>query len=201
MAIQLTLRQRQILDLIHASIDTLGYPPTRAEIAAQLGFRSVNAAEEQVRALARKGYIAITPGAARGLRPLTAAAGLPVIGRVAAGHPILATEHIERYCAIAADLFHPAADYLLRVSGLSMINAGILDGDLIAVHRTARAEHGQVVVARIDDEVTVKRLIRSATGNIALVAANPDFAPIHIGPAAGDFALEGLCVGVVRTTC
>lgn len=201
MATQLTLRQRQILDLIHASIDTLGYPPTRAEIAAQLGFRSVNAAEEQVRALARKGYIAITPGASRGLRPLTAAAGLPIVGRVAAGHPVLASEHIERYCAIAADLFHPTADYLLRVSGLSMINAGILDGDLIAVHRTAHAEYGQVVVARINDEVTVKRFVRSAAGGIALVAENPDFAPIEIGPEHGDFAIEGRCVGVIRTAC
>lgn len=201
MTAQLTPRQRQVLDLIRISIDTLGYPPTRAEIAAELGFRSVNAAEDHLRALARKGFIGVTPGTSRGLRLLTQESGLPLVGRVAAGQPILAREHIERHCDIAAELFYPRADYLLRVTGISMINAGIRDGDLIAVHKTAHAEHGQLVVARINDEVTVKRFTRTNAGNMVLVAENPDFAPIEIGPELGDFAVEGLCVGVIRTQC
>ncbi|MGK2915335.1 MAG: transcriptional repressor LexA [Porticoccaceae bacterium] len=199
---EVTPRQRQILELIRRAISQSGYPPTRAEIAAQLGFRSVNAAEEHLRALARKGLIEITPGASRGLRLLDTEVGLPIIGKVAAGNPILAQENIEGHCAVAATLFRPAADYFLRVSGDSMKDIGILDGDLLAVHKTAVAESGQIVVARIGDEVTVKRLQKGRNGSgIALLAANPDFEPIRIDPQRHEFVIEGLGVGVIRAGC
>lgn len=197
-----TPRQRQILDFIRRSIARFGYPPTRAEIAAELGFRSVNAAEEHLRALARKGLIEITPSASRGLRLVEAEPGLPIIGKVAAGHPILAQQNIEGHCAVAATLFRPAADYFLRVSGMSMKDVGILDGDLLAVHKTMVADNGQIVVARIGDEVTVKRLKKlPGDGGIVLLAENSDFAPIQVDPHAQEFAIEGLGVGVIRAGC
>lgn len=198
---QLTERQARVLAFIREHIGRTGYPPTRVDIARELGFRSPNAAEEHLRALARKGAIEMTPGHSRGLRLPAAAAdeGLPVVGRVAAGQPILAAEHIEEHCAIAANFFRPAADYLLRVRGESMRDIGILDGDLLAVHRASEAANGQIIVARIDDEVTVKRLQRGTNKQLlTLLAENPAFAPIEVDLASQSFAIEGLAVGVLR---
>ena len=192
----LTVRQKEVLVFIREYLRQQGSPPTRAEIARALGFRSVNAAESHVRALAKKGAIRLTPGTARGIQLLEE--GLPVIGRVAAGRPILASIHIERRITVAAGLFHPEADYLLRVQGSSMINAGILDGDLLAVHKTQTARHGQIVVARLDDEVTVKRLYRR-DGRVLLNSENEAFAPIQIDQQRHEFAIEGVGVGVLRT--
>src|SRR5699024_1048899 len=175
---ELTPRQRQVLELIERHIEDTGFPPTRADIARELGFRSPNAAEDHLRALARKGVIEMVAGASRGIR-LTRPGGLPVVGRVAAGQPILATEHIEDHCEVPSTLFKPRADYLLTVHGDSMIDAGILDGDLLAVHRTSEALEGQIVVARIEDEVTVKRFRRGPDAHeVQLLAENPDYAPI-----------------------
>ncbi|MAT51342.1 MAG: hypothetical protein CMK32_09200 [Porticoccaceae bacterium] len=196
---QLTARQRQVLDLISATMHETGSPPTRAEIAAALGFKSANAAEEHLRALARKGAIEIIPGTSRGIRLHTRPNGLPIVGRVAAGEPILATEHIEDYIDVSANLFSPQADYLLRVRGDSMEDAGINDGDLLAVHRTASAEHGQTVVARLDDEVTVKVLDRSGMKHlIRLLPRNPAYAPIEVDLRQQSLVIEGLGVGVIR---
>jgi len=198
----LTSRQQQILDWIRSRIETTGMPPTRAEIAAGLGFRTASSAEDHVRALAKKGALELTPGASRGLRltevPDFPGTGLPLVGRVAAGQPILAAEHIETRLRLDPALFTPRADYLLRVQGLSMKNAGILDGDLLAVHKSAEARSGQIVVARLDDEVTVKRLRREGT-RIVLVAENPDFAPIVVeGRRRDALTIEGVGVGVLR---
>ena len=200
----LTLRQRQILDWIVEQNLRSGAPPTRAEIASAFGFRSPNAAEEHLRALARKGAIEITPGRSRGIRLVTGRSAmngptaLPLVGRVAAGSPILAVENIESEIAVDPGLFHPRADYLLRVRGDSMTGASILDGDLLAVHRSASAESGQIVVARLGDEVTVKRLQRDG-GRVRLCAENPAYAPIEVAASEDAFAIEGLAVGVVRT--
>jgi len=153
----LTSRQSEVLELIRSCIASQGRPPTRAEIARRLGFRSANAAEDHLRALARKGVIELAPGSSRGIRLVDAVDGLPVVGRVAAGAPILAEQNIEEYCSVDPTVFNPRADYLLRVRGDSMKGAGILDGDLLAVHRTPQAVNGRIVVARIADEVTVKR--------------------------------------------
>jgi repressor LexA len=193
---ELTARQMQILELIRSRLAATGMPPTRAEIAHVLGFRSANAAEEHLRALARKGAIELVPGSARGIR-LTEESGLPLIGRVAAGSPILAAEHVEARCRIDPDLFRPRADYLLRVRGLSMRDAGILDGDLLAVHQSAEARSGQIVVARIGEEVTVKRLRRRGH-QVQLIAENPDFAPIELDLRSDPLAIEGVAVGVLR---
>lgn len=196
---KLTKRQAEILELIKKSIIETGYPPTRAEIAQILGFKSANAAEEHLRALSRKGAIEMVPGASRGIRIIgeTLETGLPIVGRVAAGSPILAAEHIEDHCTLAPEFFSPAADYLLRVSGMSMKNIGILDGDLLAVHRTDQARNGQVVVARIDDEVTVKRFYKD--GQIILLKPeNEDLSPIKVDLRHQEFAIEGLGVGVIR---
>ena len=167
----LTPRQRQILELIRRQVDRTGFPPTRAEIADLLGFRSANAAEEHLRALARKGVIELRKGTSRGIRLLQSApiGRLPVVGRVAAGSPILAQEHVEDHYAVDPVLFHPRADYLLRVQGMSMRDAGILDGDLLAVHATPQAENGQIVVVRLEDEVTVKRFRRQGYNNLSLI--------------------------------
>lgn len=195
----LTPRQEEVLSLIRKYADETGYPPTRAEIARILGFKSANAAEEHIKALARKGAIEIIPGASRGIRLPENHNGIPIVGRVAAGNPILAQEHIEDYCNIPYSFFSPNADYLLRVHGMSMKDAGILDGDLLAVHRTDQARNGQIVVARIGDEVTVKRFKRS--GNKALVELwpeNPDFDVIHVDMRDQEFCIEGLSVGVIR---
>jgi repressor LexA len=194
----LTSRQAQVLDLIKRHINDTGYPPTRADIAQQLGFRSPNAAEEHLKALARKGAIEMIPGTSRGIR-LPEQLGLPVIGRVAAGHPILAQENIEDHVDISAGFFRPRADFLLRVRGDSMCEAGILDGDLLAVHKTSEAANGQIVVARVDDEVTVKRLHRPRQRNrIVLLPENASYSPIEVDLTTQDFHIEGLSVGVIR---
>ncbi len=195
---KLTARQTEVLQLIKRYIDDTGYPPTRADIAKELGFRSPNAAEEHLKALARKGVIEIIPGASRGIRLPDHQQGIPVVGRVAAGSPILAEQHIEEYCTMPASTFSPAADYFLRVRGDSMINIGIFEDDLLAVHSCNTAHNGQIVVARIDDEVTVKRFQQKKPHQVLLIAENPDYAPIEVDLRQQDFAIEGLSVGVLR---
>ncbi len=195
---ELTPRQAEVLQLIVDFLQTTGFPPTRAEIAQQLGFRSANAAEEHLRALERKGYLDMLPGASRGLRLRNSFnVGLPVVGRVAAGSPILAEQHIQSRYQIDPELFKPRADYLLKVRGLSMRDIGILEGDLLAVHRTGEARSGQVVVARLKDEVTVKRFKRQ--GNLVqLVPENSDFDPILVDLKRDPFVIEGVGVGIIR---
>jgi len=200
---QLTRRQREILDLIRRHVRNTGYPPTRAEIAQHFGFRSINAAVDHLKALARHGVIELQQGASRGIRllePELDTQTLPIIGRVAAGSPILAIEHIEERCPIDPTLFKPRADYLLRVRGASMRDAGILDGDLLAVHRTTDVLNGQIVVARLGDEVTVKRLRRHARWpyRIQLLPENPSFEPIQVDLREEELTIEGLGVGVLR---
>lgn len=204
---KLTARQTEILNLIRDAIIEHGAPPTRAEICQQLGFKSPNAAEEHLRALARKGAIEMVPGTSRGIRLLgesgllnKSARGLPLIGRVAAGSPLLAEENIENHYQLDASMFHPRADYLLRVQGESMRGIGILDNDLLAVHRTTEVSNGQIVVARIEDEVTVKRFHRKEahSKSIQLLPENPDFDPIEVDLQSSSFAIEGLAVGVLR---
>jgi repressor LexA len=209
----LTSRQQQVLQVIQAAIAQTGVPPTRAEIAQALGFKSVNAAEDHLHTLARKGHIQLVTGVSRGIRlvppkhpptmhqmalpdPQLQQLILPLIGRVAAGCPVLAQEHTDRHYQLDANLFGSQPDYLLRVKGLSMRDIGMLEGDLIAVQRTAQASNGQIVVARIDDEVTVKRFWKSVNG-IELRAENPDFSTLHVG-AHQQFAIEGLVVGLIR---
>jgi len=217
---KLTARQQQILDLVQSAIERTGAPPTRAEIAAELGFRSANAAEEHLQALARKGVIELVGSTSRGIRlrpevlralnqsrgkqfmlplPGIAQLALPLVGRVAAGSPILAQEHIDQTYIVEATLFSRKPDYLLRVRGMSMRDAGILDGDLLAVQKTTEAKNGQIVVARVGDDVTVKRLHRGRHG-IELLPENPDFKPIVIAPDETQFALEGVGVGLIRNT-
>ncbi|MCP5206900.1 MAG: repressor LexA [Hahellaceae bacterium] len=196
--VKLTKRQAEILALIKRSLDDTGYPPTRAEIAKELGFKSANAAEEHLKALARKGAIEMVPGASRGIRiPAEDNPGIPIVGQVAAGSPILATEHIEDYCELKPEFFSPAADYFLRVKGMSMKDVGIMDGDLLAVHRTEVVRNGQIVVARIDEEVTVKRFQKNGTV-VTLFAENEEFAPIVVNLKEQPFSIEGLGVGVIR---
>ncbi|MCC8373397.1 MULTISPECIES: transcriptional repressor LexA [Photorhabdus] len=193
----LTARQQQVYDLVRDHISQTGMPPTRAEIAARLGFRSPNAAEEHLKALARKGVIEIVAGASRGIRLLLEESGLPLIGRVAAGEPLLAQEHIESHYQVDPALFKPSADFLLRVSGMSMKDVGIMDGDLLAVHKTQDVRNGQIIVARIEDEVTVKRF--KQTGNkVELLAENPEFKPIVVDLREQSLTIEGLAVGVIR---
>lgn len=195
---KLTQRQQQVLDNIRQHIEQTGYPPTRADIAKELGFKSANAAEEHLKALARKGAIEIIAGASRGIR-LPENLGIPIIGRVAAGSPLLAAEHIEDYCTLPANFFKPAADYFLRVQGDSMQDVGILDGDLLAVHRTEVARNNDIVVARIDEEVTVKRFRRGSSKHIVeLLPENADHEPIRVDLRDQAFAIEGLSVGVLR---
>jgi repressor LexA len=199
---RLTARQRQILDWILSYIEARGMPPTRAEIAAGLGFSTASSAEDHLQALARKGAIELIPGASRGLRvkelPGEPRQGtLPLVGRVAAGQPILATEHVEAHYRVDPELFAPRADYLLRVRGMSMRDAGILDGDLRAVHRAGEARNGQIVVARVADEVTVKRWRRRGR-EVLLMPENPDFAPIVVDPRVTPLAIEGIGVGLIR---
>ena len=197
---RLTARQRQVLDLVREIIEESGMPPTRAEIAGALGFRSANAAEEHLRALARKGAIELVPGASRGIRLKEAPrepAGLPLVGRVAAGRPILAEEHIQGRYQIDSALFRPRPHYLLQVHGMSMKDAGILDGDLVAVHRTPEVRSRQIVVARLDDEVTVKRY-RQEGRIVWLLPENPDFEPIRVDLDRQAVIIEGVVVGVVR---
>lgn len=195
---KLTKRQTEILELIKSHTEETGFPPTRAEIARTFGFRSPNAAEEHLRALARKGAIVITPGASRGIRvPTAELAGLPIVGQVAAGSPILAQEHIEDHLAINPEFFSPRADFMLRVIGMSMKNIGILDGDLLAVHKTSNAANGQIVVARIDDEVTVKRF-EQVNDKVYLHPENEEFQTIEVDLNVDAFAIEGLSVGIIR---
>ncbi len=193
---QLTERQEEILNLIRERVEETGSPPTRAEIAKQLGFKSPNAAEQHLRALARKGAIELVPGASRGIR-LPEPPGLPIVGRVAAGHPILATEHIEGRVQMDPNLFRPRADYLLKVQGMSMRDAGILDGDMVVVHRSPEVRNGQVVVVRLDDEVTVKRY-RQRAHEVSLLPENPDFEPIVIDLREQSMVIEGVVIGVIR---
>ncbi|GMM67488.1 MAG: transcriptional repressor LexA [Pseudomonadota bacterium] len=199
----LTARQTEVLELIKTTMQETGMPPTRAEIARQLGFRSANAAEEHLKALARKGVIDILPGTSRGIKlniPLEDSVeedGLPLIGRVAAGEPILAQEHVESHYKVDPALFQPQADFLLRVNGMSMKDIGILDGDLLAVHRTTDVHNGQVVVARVDEDVTVKRLEKRGR-EVLLHAENEEFSPIKVDLASQPFAIEGIAVGVIR---
>ena len=212
--IKLTARQEQILNLIRDAIQNTGFPPTRAEIANELGFRSANAAEEHLQALARKGAIEISPGTSRGIRlremgtdrggtqlalphPALMQLSLPLIGRVAAGSPILAQEHIEATYSVDPALFTAKPDYLLKVRGMSMRDAGILDGDLIAVKKSDSARNGQIVVARLGDDVTVKRY-RRTDSLIELLPENPDFKTIRVDPEREDFSLEGFAVGLLR---
>lgn len=196
--IKLTTRQAEVLEVIRKNIDETGYPPTRAEIAEALGFRSANAAEDHIKALAKKGAIEIVPGASRGIRlPQDGPEGLPIIGQVAAGNPILGEENIEDYCSLQPEFFKPSADYLLRVKGMSMKNIGIFDGDLLAVHRTEQARNGQVVVARIEDEVTVKRFVKNKH-IVELHAENEEFEPIVVDLREQPLDIEGLAVGVIR---
>lgn len=198
----LTARQQQVYDLVRDHIAQTGMPPTRAEIAARLGFRSPNAAEEHLKALARKGVIEIISGASRGIRLLMEEeddTGLPLIGRVAAGEPLLAQEHIESYYQVDPSLFKPSADFLLRVNGMSMKDIGIMDGDLLAVHKTQDVHNGQVVVARIEDEVTVKRF-KKVGNKIELHAENVEFSPIVVDLREQSFIVEGLAVGVIRNS-
>lgn len=205
----LTPRQRQILELIKRHMRAHGYPPTRAEIARTFGFRSVNAAVDHLKALERHGVIELLSGTSRGIRLISPLEELPeddaelaVIGRVAAGNPILAAEHMEARFTLDPGLFKPRAHYLLRVHGSSMRDAGLLDGDLLAVHRTNEANDGQIVVARIDDEVTVKRLRRDPhhAERVRLLPENPDFNPIVVDLRQQSLVIEGLGVGVLRTT-
>lgn len=215
---KLTDRQQQIYDLVRSTIEATGAPPTRAEIATALGFKSANAAEEHLQALARKGVIELVGGTSRGIRlqsdtlravhqrrqqqfnlPMAGIAQLmlPLVGRVAAGSPILAQEHVDRQYQVEASLFSRRPDYLLKVRGMSMRDAGILDGDLLAVQQATEARNGQIVVARLGDEVTVKRYQRGRQG-IELIPENPDFETIHVAEGDPQFALEGLAVGLIR---
>ena len=217
---KLTARQQQIFDLVKDAIEQTGAPPTRAEIAAELGFKSANAAEEHLQALARKGVIELLGGTSRGIRlksdtlravnrarrqeqpslPLPGIAQLllPLVGRVAAGSPILAQEHVEQTYAVEQSMFARRPDYLLRIKGMSMRDAGMLDGDLLAVQSTREARNGQIVVARLGDEVTVKRFKRSGAV-IELLPENPDFQPIRVQEGSEPFSIEGLAVGLIRT--
>ena len=197
---ELTPRQRQILQMIQEFIGETGMPPTRAEIASELGFKSANAAEEHLRALQRKGVLDLLPGASRGIQlkdSLRDQMGLPLVGRVAAGSPILAEEHIETHYKIDPQLFNPKPHYLLRVHGMSMKNAGILDGDLVAVHRTPEVRSRQIIVARLDDEVTVKRY-RQKGSLVSLLPENEDFEPIEVDLKHQALVIEGVVVGVIR---
>ena len=197
---QLTPRQREILELIQSFIDEFGMPPTRAEIARELGFRSANAAEEHLRALQKKGALELMPGASRGIQlkdSLREQLGLPLVGRVAAGSPILAEEHIETHYRVDPALFHPKPHYLLRVEGMSMKDVGILHGDLVAVHRTPEVRSRQIVVARLDDEVTVKRY-RQDGKVVWLLPENEAFEPIQVDLSEQSMVIEGVVVGVIR---
>ncbi|MDG2273286.1 MAG: transcriptional repressor LexA [Halioglobus sp.] len=195
---KLTQRQQEVLDIVRRHIEDTGYPPTRADIARELGFKSANAAEEHLKALARKGAIEMIAGASRGIR-LPESAGIPIIGRVAAGQPVLAQEHVEDYCALPSNFFKPHADFFLTVQGDSMIDVGILDEDLLAVHSTPIAKDGDIVVARIDDDVTVKRLqLTSKKHLLQLLPENADYQAISVDLREQAFTIEGLSVGVLR---
>ena len=195
---KLTARQAEVLELIKRHIEESGMPPTRADIAKELGFKSANAAEEHLRALARKGAIEMIAGASRGIR-LPESNGIPIVGYVAAGYPVLAEEHVDDYCDIAPSFFSPRADFFLRVRGESMQDVGIMEGDLLAVHKTHEANNGDIVVARVDDEMTVKRLHKTRSKHlINLEPENPAFNTIEVDLREQEFAIEGISVGVIR---
>ena len=196
----LTTRQQQILNYIKDHLSLTGFPPTRSDIANEMGFKSPNAAEDHLRALARKGAIEIVPGTSRGIRlPINEQLGLPIIGQVAAGFPILAEESISGYSEVPSNFFTPSADYLLTVKGSSMVDIGIYEDDLLAVHKTDQAISGDIVVARIEDEVTVKRFeFEKGSSTVKLIAENSDFAPIIVNLKDRDFSIEGISVGVIR---
>lgn len=196
---KLTTRQKKVLDVIKQNIEETGYPPTRAEIAAKLGYKSANAAEEHIKILARKGYIEKVQGASRGIRLPESETGLPIIGRVAAGSPILAAEQIAEYVDLPRSLFSPKADFLLQVQGLSMKDIGILEDDLIAVHKTDQARNGDIIVARVGDDVTVKRYEKKGN-TVTLHSENEEYDPIVVNLKTDMFAIEGLYVGVIRRT-
>ena len=196
----LTARQIEILRMIETHVEESGFPPTRAEICSAMGFSSPNAAETHLRALERKGVIEMTSGASRGIRLTQQSAPpstLPVIGRVAAGSPMLAEQNVEQQCKVDPALFAPPADYLLRVRGMSMRDAGILEGDLLAVHKTTQFRSGQIVVARLHDEVTVKRIQRNRN-TVELIAENPEFKPIVVDLKRDPLEIEGIAVGIIR---
>ena len=204
MSLKLTARQTEILEFIRDTVKQTSLPPTRAEICTTFGFKSPNAAEEHLRALARKGAIELTSGTARGIQlaeqisgTLQSIIALPLIGRVAAGSPILAEQNVDRNVPVDPSMFNPKADYLLKVKGLSMKDIGIFDGDLLAVHSQSEARNGQIVVARLDNEVTVKRFFKKGS-TVELVAENPDFAPIVVDLRRDPLEIEGLAVGVIR---
>lgn len=218
--LKLTARQQQVFEIVKKAIERTGFPPTRAEIATALGFSSANAAEEHLRALARKGVIELAAGASRGIRIVAQRAAapapasdrdsfqgssgftglsLPLIGRVAAGSPILAQEHVSQHFQCDPAMFGSRPDYLLKVRGMSMRDAGILDGDLLAVQKRSEAQNGQIVVARLGDDVTVKRFHLTEDG-IELIAENPDYPNIFVDGERVDFALEGIAVGLIRPT-
>jgi len=197
----LTPKQRVVLETIQDAISESGMPPTRAEIATRLGFKSANAAEEHLRALERKGVLELLPGASRGIQlkdSLREQIGLPLIGRVAAGSPILAEENIESHFRVDPKIFQPRAHYLLKVVGMSMKDIGILDGDLVAVHRTPEVRNRQVVVARLENEVTVKRYKQAAGSIVWLMPENEDFEPIRVDLREQSLIIEGVVVGVLR---
>ena len=196
---KLTARQQQILDLIKSNLDETGYPPTRAEIAQNLGFKSANAAEDHLKALARKGVIEMIPGASRGIRIVEKLSGVPIVGNVAAGEPILSEQHVEDYQEVPQGMFHTTIDYFVHVRGDSMRDAGILDGDLLAIHRQTDAENKQIVIARVDGEVTVKRLVKN--GNKYTIQLDPEndlYEPIFIDLRKQDLRIEGIAVGIIR---
>jgi repressor LexA len=195
---KLTSRQQQVLDLVRRHIGETGYPPTRADIARELGFKSANEAVELLKALARKGAIEMIAGASRGIR-LPDSAGIPIVGRVAAGDPVLAEQNIEDYCDLPPTFFKPSADYFLVVKGDSMMEVGILDGDLLAVHSTPVANNGDIVVARIEEDVTVKRLHKTGQKHLVeLLPENQDYEPIKVDLREQAFAIEGISVGILR---
>jgi repressor LexA len=201
MSEQLTPRQAQILRFIQDTLGESGMPPTRAEIAQAFKFKSANAAEEHLRAMARKGVLELLPGASRGIQlkdELREEVGLPLIGRVAAGHPILAEQNIQAHYQIDPKLFHPRPHYLLKVRGMSMKNIGIMDGDLVAVHRTPEVRNRQVVVARLEEDVTVKRY-KQVGSVVWLMPENEDFEPIKVDIREQPLIIEGVVVGVLRT--
>ena len=199
---ELTPGQRKVLNMVKDFIEEYGMPPTRMEIANELSFKSPNAAEEHLKALQKKGVIGLIKGSSRGIRlkdSLREQIGLPLVGKVAAGHPILAHENIDDYLDIDPDIFNPSPHYLLRVEGMSMKNAGILDNDIVAVHRTSEIRSRQIVVARINDEVTVKRYTQN-NSIVTLFPENSEFNPITVDLSEDEMVIEGVVVGVIRST-
>ena len=192
--LNLTAQQIKVFDVIKESLQSNGYPPTRAEIAKILDFKSVNAAESHIKALVKKGVIEKVPGSSRGIKLVEEISGIPLIGSVAAGSPITAYENVEK--TIHSNPLNKSVDFFLRVQGESMIDAGILDNDLVGVRKTKNAENGEIVVARLEDEVTLKRFKKDSSG-IRLVAENKSFSDIRVD-VTSNFSIEGKAVGIIR---